>query len=359
MKESLTSRERVLRAFNHVKADRVPIDYMANPGIDQRLKAHYRLSQDDDGGLLLALGVDFRGISAPYTGPRLHAEIPERHVDPLWGIHTRWVEHPSGGYWDYCDFPLQFADEEQVSRWPMPDPDHFDYSGVLDTCRRYDAYALYINCYGDYINGNGFFRNMETTLIDLVTDDPAGSLLAKRRFKIQAAITERILEQAKGRIDFVWLGEDLGTQIGPIISVKTFRKHILPQYKMLVDLAKAYGAKTMIHTCGSSSWSYEDFIALGVNAVDTLQPECKDMSPQYLVDHFGGRLAFHGCISTTGKLTYGTPAEVRSTVKETLDIMMPTWSYMLSPTHMIQDNTPVENAVSMYDSAKELGWYEQ
>ena len=37
MKESLTSRERVLRAFNHIKADRVPIDYMSNPGIDQRL----------------------------------------------------------------------------------------------------------------------------------------------------------------------------------------------------------------------------------------------------------------------------------------------------------------------------------
>jgi uroporphyrinogen decarboxylase len=359
MKESMTSRERVLRAFNHVKADRVPIDYMANPGIDQRLKEHYRLSLEDDEGLFLALGVDFRGIGVPYTGPRLHEEIPGRHVDPLWGIHTRWIEHPSGGYWDYCDFPLRFADEEQVSKWPMPDPDAFDYSGVLDSCRRYDSYALYIQCYGDYINGNGFFRNMETTLIDLVTDDPAGALLAKRRFEIQAAVTERILDRAKGRIDFVWLGEDLGTQIGPILSVKAFRKHILPQYKMLVDLAKAYKAKTMIHTCGSSSWSYEDFISLGVNAVDTLQPECKNMSPQYLVEHFGGRLAFHGCISTAGNLAYGTPDDVRATVQETLDIMMPGCSYMLSPTHMIQDNTPVENAVMMYDSAKELGWYDR
>ncbi len=357
MRESLTSRERVLRAFQHVKADRVPIDYQANPGIDQRLKEYYGLSQADDEGLLKALGVDFRSIGVPYKGPRLHVEIPGRHVDPLWGIHTRWIEHPSGGYWDYCDFPLQFADEEQVAQWPMPDPDDFDYSGVLDACRQSDLYALYILCYGDYINGNGFFRTMETTLIDLVTDDPAGALLAKRRFKIQAAITERILERAKGRIDFVWLGEDLGTQIGPIISAKTFRKHILPQYKMLVDLANAYGAKTMIHTCGSSSWSYEDFISIGVNAVDTLQPECKNMSPRYLVDHFGGRLAFHGCISTAGKLAYGTPEEVRQTVQETLDIMMPGCSYMLAPTHMIQDNTPTENAVAMYDAAKDMGWY--
>jgi uroporphyrinogen decarboxylase len=68
-------------------------------------------------------------------------------------------------------------------------------------------------------------------------------------------------------------------------------------------------------------------------------------------------LAFQGCISTAGKLAYGTPAEVRQTVQETLDIMKPTYSYMLAPTHMIQDNTPTENAVEMYDAAKELGWY--
>ena len=357
MKTTMTSRERVLRAFDHVRSDRVPINYQANPDIDRRLKGHFGLSQDDHEGLLKALEVDFRGIGVPYKGPRLHENIPGRHVDPLWGIHTRWIENPSGGYWDYCDFPLQFMDEEQVAKWPMPDPDDFDYSGVEDACRKSDEYAQYLLCYGDYINGNGFFRSMETTLIDLVTDDPVGSLLAKRRFKIQAEIAERVLEKAKGRIDFMWLGEDLGTQIGPIISAKTFRKHILPQYKMLIDLANAYGAKTMIHTCGSSSWTYEDFLLLGLNAVDTLQPECKNMSPQYLVDHFGGRLAFHGCISTAGKLAYGTTAEVRQTVQDTLDIMKPGYSYMLSPTHMIQDNTPTENAVEMYRAAKELGWY--
>ncbi len=355
--ETMTSRDRVLCAFEHVKADRVPVDYQANPGIDRRLKKHFRLAEDDNEGLLQALGVDFRAIGAPYCGPTLHDPLPDRQVDPLWGIHTRWIEHPSGGYWDYCDFPLKDADEEQVAGWPLPDPDHFDYSGVEDACRQHDAYAQSILCYGDYINGNGFLRSMETTLIDLVTDNPAGRRLAERRFKVQAGITERILERARGRIDFVWLGEDLGTQNGPMVSVKTFRKYILPQYKLLVDLANAYGAKTMIHTCGSSSWAYEDFIAIGVNAVDTLQPECKHMSPQYLVDHFGGRLAFHGCISTAGKLAYGTPDEVRQTVKETLDILLPGCSYMLAPTHMIQDNTPTENAVAMYAAAQELGQY--
>ena len=57
----------------------------------------------------------------------------------------------------------------------------------------------------------------------------------------------------------------------------------------------------MMHTCGSSSWAYEDFIEMGINVVDTLQPEAKDMAPAYLKKRFGDRLAFHGCISPPGR----------------------------------------------------------
>ena len=69
----------------------------------------------------LALGVAFRAIGAPYTGPRLHGDIPDRGVKvDNWGIRRRWVEHETGGYWDYCDFPLQNADAQMVADWPMP-----------------------------------------------------------------------------------------------------------------------------------------------------------------------------------------------------------------------------------------------
>ena len=68
-----------------------------------------------------ALGVDFRTVSAPYVGPKLHADLPERSVD-MWGIHRRWIEHESGGYWDYCDFPLRHATLDEIEAWPMPSP---------------------------------------------------------------------------------------------------------------------------------------------------------------------------------------------------------------------------------------------
>jgi hypothetical protein len=46
------------------------------------------------------------------------------------------------------------------------------------------------------------------------------------------------------------------------------------------------------------------------------------MSPWSLVERIGGQLSFHGFISPEGALAYGTPCEVRRTVKETLDVMM-------------------------------------
>jgi uroporphyrinogen decarboxylase len=356
-KATMTSRERVLCAFNRVPADRVSIDYLANPGIDGRMKAHFGLRPSDSEGLKQALHVDFRGVGPRYIGPKLYQDLPNGVVVDDWGIHRRWIEHGSGGYWDYCDFPLREATEEQVAEWKMPNPDDFDYTGVADQCMRFDPYALTVHCYGDLINGNGMLRGMEQTLVDLLTDEPAGLLLADRRFAIQAGIAQRILEAAKGRIDIFWLGEDLGTQNRQMISMDVFQRHIRPRYQKLVDLAKAYGCRTMIHTCGSSSWAYEDFIDMGIEAVDTLQPECKDMAPRDLIAHFGGRLSFHGCISTAGPLAYGTPSDVRRDVAQTLEVMKPTYSYMLSPTHSIQDNSPTENVLELYRAGKELGRY--
>ena len=180
--EHMVPRERVKATFAYQKTDRVPINYHSNPGIDARLKAYFGLNQEDNEGLLEVLGVDFRAIGVPYIGPRLHKEILERNVDPEWGIHTRWIEHGSGGYWDFCDFPLRDADEDMVKAWSMPTADDYDYSGLDEACKRNEKYALYVGDpgLGCIMNTAGFFRSMEQMFIDLATDEPAGLLLIDR-----------------------------------------------------------------------------------------------------------------------------------------------------------------------------------
>ncbi len=357
-KDTMTSKERVLTTFANQEADRVPINYAANPGIDRRLKSHFGLEPNDGEGLRQRLGVDFREAGAPYVGPRLHEDVGDRKVDN-WGIHRRWVEHDSGGYWDYCDFPLRDADADTGAHWAMPSPDDHDYSGVAEACQRLAAYAIHVGGPGlaCIMNTAGFLRSMDQMFVDLITDDPAGLLLIDRMLAIQLEVTRRVLEAASGGIDFMWIGEDLGTQIGPIISMDLFRKHIRPRHQKFIGLAKAYDLPVITHTCGSSSWAYEDYIEMGVNVVDTLQPEAKDMSPAYLKQTFGGRLAFHGCISTAGPVAYGTVQDIVGYCRETLDIMMPGGGYCFAPTHALQDNSPTENVVAMYEVANEHGRY--
>ena len=96
---------------------------------------------------------------------------------------------------------------------------------------------------------------------------------------------------------------------------------------------------------------------MGIRAVDTLQPEAADRwTPPVLHGNTGGRLAFHGCISTA-KLAVMTPEAVVQNVAETLETMMPHHGYCLAPTHYLQDNTPVENVIAMYQTAHKLGRY--
>jgi uroporphyrinogen decarboxylase len=355
----MTSKERVLCALARAEPDRVPVDYVANPGIDARLKAHFALDAEDDEGLRCMLGVDFRGYGPPYVGPRLHAEVPDRKVCPEYGIRTRWVEHGEGGYWDFCDFSLRDATEEEVAAWPMPSPDDYDYDAVLGWCKAHESYALHAGGAGtgEILNSSGMIFGVERVMMGVLTEDPAWLRWVDRRAAIMLEVTRRTLEAGKGRYDFMWMGEDLGSQKAPLISLESYRRLIRPRHQEFIDLAKSYDLPVMVHTCGSSSWAYPDFIEMGVDAVDTLQPEAVNMSPAYLKKEFGDRLAFHGCISTAGKVSFGTPEEVRQNCREVLEVMMPGGGYCFAPTHALQDNSPTENVLAMYETARELGRY--
>jgi uroporphyrinogen decarboxylase len=317
---------------------------------------------NDDEQLLQALGVDYRGISAPYIGKALYEELPNRRRSVLEGAVMRWVEHESGGYWDFCDFPLKDASDEAFDVFPVPNPDDFDYEAALDKAKAIGKdMGLYIGTAGipDIINSNGRLMGMEDVLCHLLTAYEPAITFMHRRADFQLKMLERLLDVCKDYIDFIWFGEDLGTQHTPMVSRELYINTMKPIHKNFFDLSNAYNKPCIVHTCGSSSWVYNDFIEMGVAGVDTLQPEAADMSPEYLKSHFGNKLCYRGCISTTGPLTFGTVAEVIETVKHTLRIMMEGYGYHFAPTHQIQDNTPTENVIAMYQAAHDFGVYNE
>ena len=291
------------------KADRVPIGYFANPGIQSALRRLLGVPADKD-SVNDALGVDFKGLMPAYTRKSLCSRRRgrERHVHPLTRAVTRWVANEDGGYWDYCDFPLAGSRRRIIANWPVPDPDDFDYDGLLEKCKAYGHKAVYFGHPGisDVMNNTGMIRGMENIYMDLALETRKRDDAAGPAHEGRAAMFERALDKCRDYVDFIWTGEDLGTQRAPLISLDMFRAQIRPRHQPLIGLASSYGKPVMIHCCGSSSWAFEDFIEMGIRAVDTLQPEAADMDPACLARKYGGRLAFHRCISTA-KLAVMTP----------------------------------------------------
>lgn len=355
--ETMTAKERVRRTFAHEKTDRVTIGYETNGAVHMRVAQALGIPDGNMEAVYRALGVDYRGVGAPYTGPQLHEVPPNRQVDQMEGCRMRWVPNESGGYWDFCDFPLADAEDEDFEKFPIPDPDNFDYKAAAEYAKSRSDVACYVGSPGvpDVINSNGRIMGMEDVLCHLITGYEPAMDFINRRADFQLKVMERTLEAAKGYIDFVWLGEDLGTQHTPLINPALYRTTLKPIHKRFADLAKSYNLPVMIHTCGSSSWAYEDFIEIGIDGVDTLQPEAANMSPAYLKATFGSRLCYRGCISTAGPLAYGTVEEVRENVRSTLEIMMQGGGYHFAPTHAIQDNSPTENVIAMYQAAHDFG----
>ena len=351
-------KERTRTAFAHQEPDRVPIDYVANAGIDAKLKEHFGLGPHDHDGLLEALEVDFRSATPRYTGPPLHDPQPGREINE-WGAHMRWVEHETGGYWDFCDWPLAQATVEECERFPLPSPDDYDYDEAVGRARRYADYYVTVGDpgVGDVINSTGMVRTMEQVLVDMMTGEPQSAAYFERKGAIQLEVMERILDRGRGLIDMLWIGEDLGTQIGPLISLDLYRRALRPLHQRFADLGRAYGVPVMIHSCGSSSWAFDDFLEMGIGAVDTLQPEAANMDPAMLKQRWGDRLSFHGMISTAGPVAYGSVDDVRSSVREILEVMMPGGGYACAPTHALQDNSPLPNVLAFYDEARRSGRY--
>ena len=359
--ETMGARERVRRTFQYEPTDRVPIGYEDNPGIHKKVCAMLGVSPEDQLGLSRALGVDYLPLDIPYVGPQVYPEIPGRLRIPETGAVVRYVENAFGAYYDFCDFPLADADDEALDAYPFPSPDDYDYEAGAARLRylHQEGFAVHMGNagWGDILNSTGTLMGVEEALVRMATEDPATLAMIDRRLAMQLGILERILDRVGREIDFLWTGEDLGSQNAPLISQALYDRVLKPRHQQFIDLAHSYHIPVIMHTCGASSWVYETLIQMGMDGVDTLQPEAKDMEPASLVRRFGGRLNFRGCISTAGPLANGTADEVTAVCRETLTIMKSCRGYHFAPTHQIQDNTPPENVIAMYQAAHDFGRY--
>jgi len=173
-----------------------------------------------------------------------------------------------------------------------------------------------------------------------------------------AAVSQRIFDAAAPALDIFFIGNDFGTQRGPVMSPSLFRRFFFPHLQRLARLGHAYGLKVMMHCCGGYAPLIPQMIEAGLDGLHAVQPSCEGMDLTELKRAFGDKILFNGAIDSHHVLIQGRPEFVREETRKVLNIMKPGGGYVAGASHdWILEETPVENVLAMFDAIAEFGRY--
>lgn len=344
----MTSKERVQYSMAHEQPDYPPCDYFGTPEIYEALYTFFNIRQDNR--LRELLGTDIRYINPPYNGPAL-TEYEDGSKTNIWGIVTKPMPNEYGDYEEPVNLPYaEWKSVEEAKKFPWPDPDWYDYEALPELCSRFPDKAIAIGDFSiqDFINSTAFGRGVEQVLYDIALEDPVYLYIVEKRHKFYMEYIERCLKECKGTIDIVLMGDDFGSQRGLLISPNSFDRLFAPKKKEMFDMVHSYGAYVSHHCCGSTVELFPRFIQLGMDALQTIQPQAAGMNPYSLKKQYGDKITLHGGVDVQGWLQKAALEEIEKEVTQLLEIIGRNGGYILSPSHNIQPDTPFENVLELY-----------
>ena len=345
----MTSRERVLTAFEHCEPDRVPRWCGASPGFWE--KAKRELGIWDDEGLRQRFGDDFRRVFARYAGPEFPLSPGATSRTPFG------VERHGIGYGQPTSHPLANATGCDIHDYPWPDPAWMDVSAIRSEAEAWGrGYAVLGGDWSPFWHDAIDLLGMEGLLLTMYDEPRLVDAVMQHLLDYYAAVGQRIFDAAADAIDIFFIGNDLGSRSGPLLSPPLFERFVLPHLQRLIDLGHAYGLKVMLHCCGGFAPLIPSLIEAGLDAVHAVQPSCAGMDLRVLKAEFGAAILFNGCIDSHHVLIEGTPTFVRARTREVLEIMKPGGGFVAGASHdWILEETPVENVLAMFDAIEEFG----
>jgi uroporphyrinogen decarboxylase len=344
----MTSRERVQAAMVHKQPDYTPSDFFGTPEIYEALYTFFKTNQEDE--LLDFLGTDIRYVNPPYQGPPLE-EYEDGSKMNIWGIIRKPMPNEYGDYAEVVNSPYsEWKTVEEAKQFLWPSPDWFDYEAIPELCAKYPNMAIGTGSFGvqDFINGTAFGRGVEQVFYDIALEDPVFLYIVEKRHRFYMEHIERILKAARGRIDIVLCGDDFGSQRGLLLSPTSFDRLFAPKKKEFFDMVHSYGAFVSHHSCGSTAELFPRYIELGMDALQTIQPQAAGMNPYELKKEYGDKIALHGGVDAQGWLQKATPEEIEREVTQLMEVVGKNGGYILSPSHNIQPDTPFDNVLALY-----------
>ena len=374
----LSRRKRVELALNHIEPDRVPLDLTITVKPYTNLLEYYNMQDDiwwDEWGhafpepeLLEVLDIDV--LHLPF-GKNANTDwnIHSKEFKDEWGCKKVRVEDSNGGFlFQMVDHPLAEAqsikDIENYS-WPSKDETRLEnFEQYVRQLYNETDFALTMTFGGNIFERAHYLRGMDNFFIDLLIEPERAEAVMDKVLEINLHRNKQILEVlGKYLTYFRFQGEDLGSQEAPLISLGTFRDIVKPRLQLEWQSAKRDflkcnpNGKVSIHSCGAVFDFIPDFIEMGADILNPLQPNAKGMDTAQIKQSFGDKLCFHGAVDSQGVIAGGSVLDVIEEVKLRLSHLKDGGGYILSPSHNFQSDTTPEKIIAMYDAAREYGKY--
>ena len=357
----LSPRQNLIRAARRQNPAWIPMDF----GVSRGAMAMFRQHLGDDVDVVRHFKYDGRWIG-PSGGTRrptpdwrtlyyADGSLPaEARINDEWG--TAQVEHAAtDDAISYC--PLRhIASEADLDGYPWPDDvgAAHRFAGMKEQVDASHAEGMPV-----YGGGLNFFEHpwglcgFDTLMMGMAMDEP----WARKLFRRQAEDLVRTAEQiALTGADILQTGSDVATQLAPLLSPEMWRDWIFPLMRDAIAAARRIKPDILVfyHSDGNVEPLIEGFIEAGVDILNPIQPECMDIFA--LKKKYGDRLAFHGGIGVQTTMPFGTPQEVRETVRRTIEGMSANGGgYLCSTAHMIRPEVSWANVMAFVETVKEFG----
>ncbi|OQA20981.1 MAG: methylcobalamin:coenzyme M methyltransferase [Actinobacteria bacterium ADurb.Bin346] len=373
-------RERVITAYNHREPDRVPIciggvaQKFTKPvyySVKERLGITSSFEKEDmldelnsiihyDPKVLDYFNVDFREIHINKMPP---LEVFE---DGSWKheLGMTLKVSLSGETANFITHPFRELDAGGIKKFKWPDPsDKRRIEGLKDEASRlYNETDFAIGAYKATLLGifdcAWTMRSMDKFFVDLVFDKNLVNVLLDKILEFNYGVYDLFLSEVGQYVNVVEFNDDLGSQSNLMISPDQYREFIKPRHKTMIDMfrKRAPQAKVLIHSCGSIHDIIPDFIEIGIDIINPVQPLAAKMNTSDLKKEFGNDICFQGGIDLQ-KAMRGTFEDVEREVKERIASLAPGGGYVLSSANNIASDIPVDNVFKLYEAAVRYGTY--
>lgn len=148
--------------------------------------------------------------------------------------------------------------------------------------------------------------------------------------------------------DAILWGADFGYKSGPFISPAMFREFfVAPNKERVKNLREKYGVKIMKHACGNNNPLMDDFIEIGYEAYQSIQPTA-NMDLCQLKKDYGDKLTLWGGVSLEN-IVSGTTDDVRKDVQNAMACAKPGGRFILGISHSVAVGSKYDNYMAMLD----------